>query len=64
MKIYVISRNKIYICSVILFIILVVSSIYVQGYSLVKPNGVVEEEFDNKIKELCNRKRKGSIFNF
>lgn len=64
MKIYVISRNKIYICSVILFIILVVSSIYVQGYSLVKPNGVVEEEFDNKIKELCNRKEKVAYLTF
>ena len=63
MKIYVISRNKIYICSVILFIILVVSSIYVQGYSLVKPNGV-EEEFDNKIKELCNRKEKVAYLTF
>ncbi len=64
MKIFVISRKKIYICSIILFIILVVSSIYVQGYSLVKPDGVVEDEFDNKIKELCNRKEKVAYLTF
>ena len=64
MKIFVISRKKIYICLIILFIIIILSSIYVQGYSLVKPNGEVADEFDNKIKELCNRKEKVAYLTF
>lgn len=64
MKIFVFSKKKIYICSIILFIILIVSSIYVQGYSLVKPNGVIKDEFNNKIKELCNREEKVAYLTF
>ena len=64
MKIFIISRKKIYICFVILFIILIVSSIYVQGYSLVKQDSTVEDEFDNKVKELCNRREKVAYLTF
>lgn len=65
MKIFIISKRKIYICSLILLIILVISSIYVEGYSIVKTtNSEIENSFYSKINELCNREEKVAYLTF
>lgn len=65
MKIFIFSKKKIYICSTILFIALIVSSIYVEGYSLVKSNNnVVDNEFDRKIREIYNGEEKVAYLTF
>lgn len=65
MKIFVFSKKKIYICSVILFIALILSSIYVEGYSLVKlNNNVVDNELNSKIREIYNREEKVAYLTF
>ena len=59
MKIFVFSKKKIYICSIILFIAIILSSIYVEGYSLVKSNNnIAYNELDSKIREIYNKKEK------
>lgn len=65
MKIFVFSKKKIYFCSIILFIALIVSSIYVEGYSVVKSNNnIAYNEFDSKIREIYNREEKVAYLTF
>lgn len=65
MKILIFSKKKVYICSIILFITLIISSIYVEGYSIVKSSSNGEEfEIDSKIRELCNREEKIAYLTF
>lgn len=64
MKIIIFSKRKICICSIILFMALVVSSIYVEGYSVVKTNITENDEFSSKINEIYNRKEKIAYLTF
>ena len=65
MKIFVFSKKKIYICSIILFIAIILSSIYVEGYSLVKSNNnIAYNELDSKIREIYNKKEKVAYLTF
>lgn len=65
MKVFIFSKKKAYICSIIIFTVLIISSICVEGYSLIKPsNNLEESEIASKIKEICNREEKVAYLTF
>lgn len=65
MKIIIFSRRKMCICFIILFITLIVSSIYVEGYSLAKANfNENYNEIASKVKEIYSKKEKIAYLTF
>jgi len=61
MKVYILQKRKIYICFIILLVILITSSMYLQAYSIEKTNNNI---FGDKIKELFNNKEKIAYLTF